>query len=261
MIRKIYKELLIVIGVFLLVWVGIILLKPVPETPEMAISVENEMSLGDRLSQDILDNYTVIESDTVNLAIQKIKERLVSEIGLTAYDYSLHVVKEEQVNAFASLGGHIFIFSGMIEMAEEPEELAAVLAHEIGHVEKRHVVNKLVKEIGVTVLFSILSGGDPVLVSEVARAAVSSAFDRSQESEADLFAMETLEKSKISPRYVASIFRRIKEKYGGYDERLEFLMSHPNLNKRIKESLEYPIDDDFSSVSLDIDWGAVKRNL
>ncbi|MBV6640500.1 MAG: M48 family metallopeptidase [Cyclobacteriaceae bacterium] len=261
MIQKIYKELLIVVGVFLLVWMGIILLKPVPEAPEVAVSIETEMELGDKLAEEVLDNYTVINSDTVSDAIYKIKDKLLSSIGLTSYDYSFYVVKEEQVNAFATLGGHIFIFSGMIEMAEEPEELAAVLAHEIGHVEERHVVNKLVKEIGVTVLFSILSGGDPVLISEIARAAVSSAFDRSQESEADLFAMKALEKAQISPRYVASIFRRIKEKYGGYDERLEFLMSHPNLNKRIKESLEYPLADDFEPATLEIDWAAVKRNL
>ncbi len=261
MISKIYKELLIVVGVFLLVWVGIILLRPVPEAPEMAVSVETEMELGDKLAKEIVDNYTLIESDTVNDAIHKIKERLLGSISLTSYDYSFYVVKEEQVNAFATLGGHIFIFSGMIEMADEPEELAAVLAHEIGHIEERHVVNKLVKEIGVTVLFSILSGGDPVLVSEIARAAVSSAFDRSQETEADQFAMKTLEKARISPRYVAAIFRRIKEKYGGFGEHLEFLMSHPNLNKRIKESLEYPIGDSFQSDTLKIDWAAVKRNL
>jgi len=261
MIQKIYKELLIVIGVFLLVWVGITLLRPVPEAPEIAVSVETEMELGDLLAKEVLDNYTVINSDTINDAIYKIKHKLLSAVGPTVYDYSFYVVKEEQVNAFATLGGHIFIFSGMIEMAAEPEELAAVLAHEIGHVEERHVVNKVVKEIGVTVLFSVLSGGDPVLVSEIARATVSSAFDRSQESAADQFAMNTLEKARISPRYVASIFRRIKEKYGGYDVRLEFLMSHPNLNKRIKESLEYPVDESFNPIDLEIDWEAVKRNL
>ncbi len=261
MIQKIYKELLMVVGVFLLVWVGIILLRPVPEAPELAVSIETEMELGDKLAKEVLDNYTLIESDTVNDAIYKIRDKLLRSIELTSYDYTFYVVKEEQVNAFATLGGHIFIFSGMIEIAEEPEELAAVLAHEIGHVEERHVVNKLVKELGVTVLFSILSGGDPVLVSEIARAAVSSAFDRSQETEADQFAMRTLVNAHISPRYVASIFRRIKEKYGGFDERLEFLMSHPNLNKRIKESLEYPVEDDFKPAALEIDWAAVKRNL
>ena len=167
------------------------------------------------LADEILDNYTVIDSDTVNEAIYKIKDKLLSSIGPTAYDYSFYVVKRSRSMPLQRWVVIFFIFSGMIEIAEEPEELAAVLAHEIGHVEERHVVNKLVKEIGVTVLFSILSGGDPVLISEIARATVSSAFDRSQESEADLFAINTLKKANISPRYVASIFRRIKRNMGG----------------------------------------------
>ncbi len=261
MIRKIYKELFVILAVFIALWIGFILLKPVPEAPEMAISIDSEMELGDVIAEEVTDNYEVIESDTVNEAIHQIKQKLLSSIEMTTYDYTFHVVKEDMVNAFAVLGGHIFIFSGMIELAEQPEELAAVLAHEIGHVEKRHVVNKLVKEIGVTVLFSILSGGDPVLAGEVARMVVSSAFDRSQESEADQFALETLERSQISPRFVATIFRRIKEKYGSYDQRMEFLMSHPNINKRIKSSLEYPLEEGFEQMPLNIDWEAVKRNL
>lgn len=261
MIRKIYKELLIVIAVFIVAWIGITLLKPVPESPEMAVSIDTEMELGDMLAEDLLKRYKLVESDTINEAIYKIKERLLTAIGLTDYDYSLYIVKEEQANAFAILGGHIFVFTGLIDIAENPEELAAVLAHEMGHVEERHVVDRLVKEIGVTVLFSVLSGGDPVLVGEVAKASVSSAFNRSQETEADEFAMKTLEQASISPRHIASLFRRIKEEYGGYDERLEFLMSHPNMNKRIKESLEYPLADDFQPDSISVDWEAVKRNL
>ena len=99
------------------------------------------------------------------------------------------------------------------------------------------------------------------MVGEVAKAAVSSAFDRSQESEADQFALKTMVETNISPRYMARIFRKIKEKYGGYDEHLEFLMSHPNLNKRIKESLEYQLSEDFEEKKIETNWEAVKRNL
>ena len=93
------------------------------------------------------------------------------------------------------------------------------------------------------------------------RLAISSSFDRSQESSADLFALKTLEKAEISPRYVSTVFRRLKEEHGDYNENLEFLMSHPNINKRIKESLEYELTEDFENQPFEIDWEAVKRNL
>ncbi|MEP4535189.1 MAG: M48 family metallopeptidase [Cyclobacteriaceae bacterium] len=261
MIKGLYKELFIVIGVFLLGWIAFTLFKWVPDSPELSVPVETEQEIGELLAGQVLIQYKEIENDTIAEAISVMKTRLLDAIGPTNYDYKLYVVDEPQVNAFATLGGHIFIFSGIIQITESPEELAAVLAHEMGHVEERHVVNKLVKEMGLNVVFSILTGSDPVLVGELARATISSSFDRSQESSADLFALKTLEKAEISPRYVSTVFRRLKEEHGDYNENLEFLMSHPNINKRIKESLEYELSEDFENESLEIDWEAVKRNL
>ena len=97
-------------------------------------------------AMEILEKNEELKSDTVLEAISQIKKQLISSLEATNYDYHFYVVKNESVNAFATLGGHIFIFSGLIDMTDEPEELAAVLAHEIGHVEKRHVVNKLVRK-------------------------------------------------------------------------------------------------------------------
>lgn len=261
MIKGIYRELFIVVLIFVLGWVGFTLFKWIPDKPEISISVETEQDIGELLAEDILRAYDQITNDTVAIAIHTVKKRLLPAIGSTNYDYKFYVVNEPQINAFATLGGHIFIFSGIIKITESPEELAAVLAHEIGHVEERHVVNKLAKEMGLNVLFSILTGSDPVLVGEIARATISSSFDRSQESKADLFALKTLEAANISPRYVSKIFRRMKEEQGEYNENLEFLMSHPNLNKRIKEALEHKIVEGFQSDTLDINWDAVKRNL
>jgi Zn-dependent protease with chaperone function len=122
-------------------------------------------------------------------------------------------------------------------------------------------VNKLVKEMGVTLLFSVISGADPMLISEIVRQVVSTVFDRSQESEADAYGLELLENSQINPIHMATFFRKLKEEYGGYDEHLDFLMSHPNLNKRIKESLSVKLDSSFTPTPIDVDWRAVQRNL
>ena len=261
MIKGLYKELLIVIGIFLLGWLAFTLFRWVPEAPELSVSVETEQELGDLLAEQVLREYKALENDTVGEAILIIKKRLLAAIGPTNYDYQLHVLDEPEVNAFATLGGHIFIFSGIIRLSENPEELAAVLAHEMGHVEERHVVNKVIKDLGINVVFSILTGSDPVLVGEIAKATISSSFDRSQETSADQFALKTLEGAAISPRYVSTIFRRLKEKYGEGDNRLDFLMSHPNLNKRIKEALEYPLKENFEAEPMNIDWDLVKSVL
>lgn len=261
MLRKVYKELFAVIGIFVIGWVIFIFLKIKPEAPEVAISVVNEQKIGDLLAENFLNSAVEVPSDTVNEAIFLIRKRLLEAVGNTEYNYVFHVVEDEKVNAFATLGGHIFIFTGLLEFAETPEEVAAVLAHEIAHVEQRHVVNRLVKELGITLVFSVLSGGDPVMIGEIVKHSVSTVFDRSQESEADKFSLPLLEKAGVSPSHLAGIFRRIEARHGSYNEYLEFLMTHPNTNKRIKDALEYKVGSAFQSVPLPINWEAVKRNL
>src|SRR5690606_24136018 len=118
------------------------------------------------------------------------------------------VGRNESVNAFALPGGNIVILSGLLEFSENPEEVAAVLAHEMAHVEKRHVVDRLLKEFGMQVVFGVLTGGDLVVLSEISRTVTSTFFDRRQEEEADEFALELLHRCNISPRALGTLFRR-----------------------------------------------------
>ena len=59
------------------------------------------------------------------------------------------------------LGGRIYVLRGLISYTQSPEELAAVMAHEMGHAQERHVVHRLIKELGVTAVVTVLTGGDP----------------------------------------------------------------------------------------------------
>ena len=113
------------------------------------------------------------------------------------------------------------------------------MAHEIGHVEKRHTASKLIKEFGLKILFSIVTGGDTILLGELWESTVSGAFDRSNEKEADQYAMELLERAKIAPTAIASFFRKLNREELDYNENMEFLMTHPHNNSRIKASLSY----------------------
>ncbi|HET6244506.1 MAG: M48 family metallopeptidase [Bacteroidetes bacterium] len=234
------------------------------DPPEMQLSIEKEEKLGDLIVDEMVlkdKNTIVISNPGLDSAMNIISKILTSKIGNTDYEYKIKVIENETINAFTLPGGNIFIYSGLIEFSDHPEELAAVLAHEIGHVEKRHVVNKLIKELGLTLLFSVLAGGDNILTQEIGRTAMSSVFDRKQEEEADLFALELLEKARINPKVMAIFFRRMNDKLGNYNENLEILASHPNNNSRIKSALEYQTKDNFKSQKLNLNWEFVKKSL
>ena len=227
---------------------------------DLSISVANEEKLGKVLVDDVLLNDSKIKLETnpiVDSAVQAITKRLVKSIGLTDYQYTIRVIKSEEINAFTMPGGNIFVYTGLLKFAESPDEVAAVLAHEIGHAENKHVVKRLAKELGVALLFSILSGGDAVVLNEVARTATSTVFDREQEREADDYCMSLMEKAKLNPKSLATFFRRVDEMTGDVDNNMEIIMTHPNNNSRIKNALEYKLNPNFKTESFNMNWQRV----
>ncbi len=227
---------------------------------DLSISVANEEKLGKVLVDDVLLNDSKIKLETnpiVDSAVQAITKRLVKSIGLTDYQYTIRVIKSEEINAFTMPGGNIFVYTGLLKFAESPDEVAAVLAHEIGHAENKHVVKRLAKELGVALLFSILSGGDAVVLNEVARTATSTVFDREQEREADDYCMSLMEKAKLNPKSLATFFRRVDEMTGDVDNNMEIIMTHPNNNSRIKNALEYKLKPNFKTESFNMNWQRV----
>jgi beta-barrel assembly-enhancing protease len=191
----------------------------------------------------------------------KNKYKILAHIGLTDFNYHFRVLNNSQINAFTLPGGNIFIYSGLIKYTQSPEELAAVIAHEIGHAEKRHVIIKLEKEFGLAVLFSILTGNNGTILTEISRTATSAVFDRKQESEADAYAFQLLEKSGIDPLAFATLFRRINDEQGTNSLDFAILRTHPDNNSRIKAAMEYKTEESFKSKPFNIDWKKIKTSL
>lgn len=225
------------------------------------VSIEQEEELGNTLKDVMIDQYKLVEDNLADSAIQVIKTRLVSAIDSTPYRYEIKIIKSEQINAFTMPGGNIYIFSGLIKAAESPEEVAAVLAHEIGHAEKRHVVTRLINDMSTTAILSIITGGDPSVVAEVLRSIAGNKFNREQEMEADKFALQLLEDSQLPPKALARFFERLNDKDFDYSEDLEILMTHPHNNRRIDQARKYKTRNNFKAEPFTFNWEKVQRSL
>ncbi|MFC2114757.1 M48 family metallopeptidase [Bacteroidota bacterium] len=257
---KILFDLLKLLAVFVLIWLVFVIFPVFPNRDVFSLSISKEEKLGKLIVEDILmkdPSFKRVYSDYVDSCINIIEYRLLDAMGSTEYDYKLMIVKDDIVNAFALPGGYIVINSSLIEFTDNPEELAAVIAHEMGHIEERHIVSKLIKELGISILLS----GDQVVLGEVGKTAASTVFDRKQEREADKFSLDLMYEAKIDPRIMATFFRKLKSEVGDYDKKLEILMTHPHISSRIKSSLEYKIDDDFNSEPINLDWQKLKEEL
>jgi beta-barrel assembly-enhancing protease len=262
--KRTFFDFLKLLVIFGSIWAAFTFIPFNCNPPELKFSMDQEEKLGELIVNEIIlsdKRMKVINDPAIDSAMNEISSRLLSNMGLTDFDYKIRVIENDQINAFTLPGGNIFVFTGLLTFAEHPEEVAAVLAHEIGHVENRHVINKLVKEIGISVIFSVLTGTDNILTREIGRTAASTVFDRKQEEEADLYALELLEKSNINPKALATFFRRLNTEHGSYNEKLEVFMTHPHHNSRIKASLEYVTEPDFKSKGFNFEWERVKMAL
>lgn len=225
------------------------------------VSIEQEQELGDMLKDLVEDDNKIIEGTAADSAIQAITSRMLSAIDSTPYRYQIKIIQSQDINAFTIPGGNIYILSGLIKAADSPEEVAAVLAHEIGHAEKRHVVTKLINDMSMTAIVSILSGGDPSVVTEVLQSVVGNKFNRGQEMEADKFALQLMEDAHIPPKALARFFERLNDKDLDYNENLEILMTHPHNNRRIDQARKYKTRNNFKAEPFTFDWEKVQESL
>jgi predicted Zn-dependent protease len=165
--------------------------------------------------------------------IQQMVRDLCSENNIASSSINVHVVENKEINAFAMPGRHLVVHTGLIDFADDEDEIAGVIAHEIAHIESGHVVKKLGKEIGLSILMNLTLGD---IGGEVVRNALSTitstAYDRSLEKEADLKAVDYMVAAKMNPTYLASFLEKL-DKQSQTPEVLQWVSTHPDSKVRV----------------------------
>ena len=164
-------------------------------------------------------------------ALETLGRRLEAEADLPM-PATIAVLPSEVVNALALPGGRVYVLNGLLELAESPDELAGVIAHELGHVAARDGLKKLLQTSGSAFLLGLLlgdvTGGGAIVFG--AQAMIDSSYSRKVEAEADGFAAELMRAVGRPPSALGTMLGRLD--HGG-SERLAFLLSHPVTSDRI----------------------------
>ncbi len=168
-------------------------------------------------------------------ALEKMQDRLTLFTDLP-YPVTVHVLDHPMINAFALPGGYVVFFRGLIEAAETPEEVAAVFAHEIGHVVARDPTRIALRSAGSIGVLGLLlgdfAGGAVVLF--LAERMIQATYTQDAEANADSFAHDTLAAAEIKPSALATMFERLRQRYGDEEGIVAHFMSHPALGDRIE---------------------------
>jgi len=199
-------------------------------------SRDNERRLGDLIFETVTAAHPALEGDSVRQLPVDILIRLCRANGIADTSIKLTVIENSVVNAFALPDRRLILHSGLIAYCKTPEELAGVIGHEMGHIEHRDVMQKLVKEVGLSMLLTIAggnSGGE--ILKQTARTLSSTAFDREAESQADTAAFRYLSAARMDPQHLANFLYRLSQEKTDVPKSLEWLSTHPNSSDRAAE--------------------------
>ena len=201
---------------------------------------DTEEKLGDLFWEQIGDEGEQITDSITVCVLDSLVNRICHANAISRQEIKVHVFRADVVNAFAMPGGHLVVNSQLIQESKNPEQLTGVLAHEIAHIQLRHVMGKLTREVGAAVLLGITTGtADSGLLAEMIATLSSKAFDREMEREADLKAVEYLVNAQIDARPFAEFLFSTEENHT--ESPLRWLSTHPSSRER-QEYVNQEID-------------------
>ena len=254
-------------------WVGEQAVRIIPESMEI------------KMGKSIANNFTsMAEIDTLKSEwLNDFFEECDYE---SDYPIELTYLKGDVVNAFAAPGGQIVVYEDMLQLTENPDELAGLLAHELAHVNQRHSMKSLAKSLSAYLILSVITGdvgGISGLILEQANNVKEMANSRTYEREADEKGLGYMVESHIDPNGMVQLFENLLAysenpldsltlstfpaldslQYLPTEEYLEILSSHPTSQQRITYLTEIIIAEEFTieiNTRRDSLWQLLKEN-
>jgi Zn-dependent protease with chaperone function len=192
------------------------------------IPLDWERSLGRAVIADLAPESRRVSDPAIVRAVERVRVALVSAGPARSIEPAVIVVRLPLVNAFAAPGGTIVLTTELLRVLRGPDELAAVMAHEMAHVERRHPTRGILAQLSLGALLSIVAGDQSALSQGVAVAGElgSLSFSRADERDADEDACARLVRTGVSPRALAGALESLERGEAG-GRGLSFLSTHP----------------------------------
>lgn len=232
MSKSLYQGLILA-SLFIVTWLGFKQVNWMHLLNVESISKKSNEKLGDVFWEMYSKQFTSLKNEYVNTAVDSLKLKLCKANKINLDNLKIHIVKSDEINAFALPGGHIILHTALIQACKNPEELFGVMAHEIAHVELQHIRSKLIKEFGIAVLInSSTDGVGADVIAEGIKKLSSTAYDRSLEKDADLEALKYMSQAKVDPNNLANFLFNLAEADSEYSTFLSWVSTHPELLER-----------------------------
>lgn len=195
-------------------------------------------NLEEKLGEAVYTSFT--QFDEIDTYKSEQVTEFYNALGFDSeFDVRITVVDSDTKNAFALPGGHVVVYSGILDDMESPEELAALISHELTHVNQHHSTKSIFRSLGNSLLLSILLNdvnGMTAVLASGANTLQQLSYGRSLEKEADQMGMEMMLQNNINPAGMARLMERLQDAHNHDFDIPEFLHSHPLTENRIEDA-------------------------
>lgn len=211
----------------------------------LALSIDDETRMGKEFVAQIRAHFELLEDESANRFLADLGQYLLRALETKHFPYRFYILKNNTLNAFAAPGGHIFVFSGLIEFMDSVDELAAILCHEIGHISARHLSQRIEQSQKITyatlagILAGVLLGGGPIaealiVGSQAAGIQAQLHYSREDERQADQLGFKYMAPTGFDPKGLLDALDKIqKENYAGSRQIPSYLLTHPTGPERL----------------------------
>ena len=223
------------------------------------ISDAQEMELGKSINQQLVSSgqAKIYRNSSINSYINEIGQRLAKTSQRSDIKYTFQVVDDDNINAFATMGGYVYINKGLIAAADNEAELASVIGHEIGHIVGRHGVEQMRNRAISQGLLSAAGVDRNDAIQIGVELAVSRPNSRADELEADNFGLINMTKANYAPAGILGFMQKLLQRGGSTPS---FLSTHPATSDRIR-ILQQKIDPQSANVGRGLDNQAYKNRI
>lgn len=231
-------------------------------------SVNKDIELGQQLEAQIAADpatYPVL-SESANpdayAHIRRIRDKVLASDDIEykdRFEWSVKLIDEDVLNAFAAPGGYIYVYTGLINYLDSEHELAGVMGHEIAHADRRHSTDQMTKQYGLAFMLQAVSGGNPGALEQLAGSLLTLKFSRGDESEADEMSVIYLCDTDYKADGASGFFQKIIDE--GSASQPAFLSTHPSPDNRVENIQAKEVELACTGTNEDGDYAAFKASI
>lgn len=210
-------------------------------SPALAMSTQTEIAEGRVYDQQIVEGSVIENDPLLNQWVQGIASKLWAQTARKDVPYSIKIIDDSTINAFSTLGGYVYVDEGILDFVQSDDELAGVIGHETGHIERRHEVTMQTKSTILSILTTIGALLSPIVYNfgNLIDAGILAKIQRTDELQADQYGLLLMSRAGYDPEAMLTMLQHLGAMGEHNDLVSKYFADHPGVQARIAHLLGY----------------------